>query len=225
MKITGHRGARGLAPENTIAALKKGLEHHVDSLEFDLRVTKDGTVILHHDPFVTDPDGERHIIADSTYQELKSHKKDLATFEEVLDTIGHPVPLYVEVKPDVPLKPIINIIKDRLAKGWKPEYLRLGSFSQQTLLGLDKALPDIEKIVIEKWSGVRASRRARQLGTKSIVMNQRWLWWFFIWQVARGGYKLGTYTLNDPKKAARWKRWGLYEVVTDYPDQFEDFKR
>jgi glycerophosphoryl diester phosphodiesterase len=214
-----------LAPENTIAALKKGLKHHVDSLEFDLRVTKDSVVVLHHDPFLTDPDGTRHVIADSTYKSLLRHKPDLATFDDVLDQIGHPVPLYVEVKPHLPLAPIISIINTRLDRGWKPHHMRLGSFSQETLRELHEALPDIEKIVIEKWSGVRATRRARELGTVRIVMNRRWLWWGFIRQMARHGYKLGTYTLNDTAKAKRWERWGLHSVVTDYPDRFEDFKR
>lgn len=221
MRIIGHRGARGLAPENTIASLQKGLEHHVDSLEFDLRVTKDGVVILHHDPEITDPDGNRHSIAGHDYDELKRHKKDLATFEEVLKTIGHPVMLYPEVKPGEPASPIIKIIKAHLDKGWKPEYFRLLSFDQKLLLELHEALPDIEKVVLEKWSGLRASRHARQLGTKRIIMNERWLWWGFIRQVAKSGYKLGAYTVNDPKKAARWERWGLHAVVTDYPDRFE----
>ena len=78
MEVIGHRGARGLAPENTIAALQKGLEHHVDMLELDLRVTRDDVVILHHDPDLVDPDGHKHKISDNTYKTLKEHKADLA---------------------------------------------------------------------------------------------------------------------------------------------------
>jgi len=221
MKIIGHRGARGLAPENTIASLRKALEHHVDELEFDLRVTRDSIVILHHDPFVTDSNGEKRIIADHTYKELLDHKKDLATFESVLETIGHPVPLYVEVKPDEPVKPIVKIIESYLDKGWKPEYFRLGSFSQKTLVELQAALPAIERIVIEKWSGVRAHYRARQVNTKRLSMNQKWLWWGFIRGFKHSDWELYAYTLNNPKKARRWERYGLTGIVTDYPDQFE----
>lgn len=221
MKIIGHRGARGLAPENTIASLQKALEHHVDELEFDLRVTRDGVVILHHNSYVTDPDGTRHIIEECTYEQLLKHKKDLATFEQVLDAIGRSVPLYVEVKPDEPTQPIIKIIKNYYSKGWEPQNFLLASFSQKTLLELHEALPEIEKIVIEKWSGVRASYRAKQLDTKRISMNQKWLWWGFIRSVAKSDYKLSAYTINDPTKAKRWAKHGLYGVVTDYPDLFE----
>ncbi len=221
MKIIGHRGARGLAPENTIKSFQIALKHHVDELEFDLRVTKDDIVILHHNPELTDPNGQRHVIADHTYQELLAHKPDLTTFEDFLDVIGHPVPLYVEVKPNEPTRSIVSIIKTRLKTDWEPEYFLLGSFSQRTLLELHAELPEIQKVVIEKWSGVRASYRAKQLGTKRVVMNQRWLWSGFIKAMAHSGYQLGTYTLNDPLKAKRWARYGLYGVVTDYPDRFE----
>lgn len=220
MKIIGHRGARGLAPENTIASFKKAIEHGVDGIEFDLHVTKDGIVIVHHDAELTDPNGDRHVIADCTYAELMPHKADMPTFEEVLETIGHQVILYVEVKPGVPTAPIVKIIKAYLAKGWKPEYFRILSFSQPILSELQRELPDISKIVSEKWSGVRATRKARQVGTKHILMNQKWLWWGFISMVSRGGWKLGTYTLDDPIKAKRWASYGLRVVFTDFPDRF-----
>lgn len=221
MKVIGHRGARGLAPENTIAGLRKGLEHHVDMLEFDLRVTKDDVVILHHNADLRDPAGKSLKIADHTYAELHAHKPDLPTFEEVLETIGHPVPLYMEVKRDVPVKPIAKIINKYLAKGWKKNHFLLGSKSQETLLELHTALPMIEKIVIEPWSGVRAHRRAKQVDAKIVAMNQLWLWWGFIHGFKNSDKQLYAYPLNNPVKARRWARWGLAGVITDYPDRFE----
>jgi glycerophosphoryl diester phosphodiesterase len=221
MKIIGHRGARGLAPENTIASLRKGLEHHVDSLEFDLRVTKDGVVILHHNRHLVDPNGKERLIANCSYEELRAHKPDLATFEEVLQKIGHKVPLYVEVKRKERTAPIIKILKTRLASGWQTNYFLLGSKSQKTLLELHAVLPDIEKVVIEPWSGVRAHRRANQVGAKKIAMNQLWLWWGFIRGFKNSDKQLYAYPLNDPAKARRWAHWGLAGVITDYPDRFE----
>jgi glycerophosphoryl diester phosphodiesterase len=221
MKVIGHRGARGLAPENTIEGLRKGLEHGVDELEFDLRVTKDGVVILHHDSYLTDPDGKRRRIDTHTYKQLKRHKKDLATLDEVLKQIGHPVRLYVEVKHGVRTAPVVKILKYYLGIGWKPSYFLIGSKSQKVLLAFHKALPQIEKIVIEPFSGVRAVRRARQVGARRLSMQQLWLWWGFIWMISRRGWLLYGYAINDPAKARRWERWGLAGVITDYPDKFE----
>lgn len=221
MKIIGHRGARGLAPENTLASLRKAVEHHVDEVEFDLRVTKDGVVILHHDPDIGVSRQDMLTIDQTDFAPLKKRKDDLATFEEALDALGKKTRLYIEVKPDVNIKPIAKILNAYLENDWHTDHMRLASFSQKTLLELHREFPEIDKIVLEKWSGVRASHRARQLGTKYVSMNQKWLWWGFIRSVSRSGYKLYTYTLNDPAKAERWEKHGLYGVVTDYPDLFE----
>jgi len=61
--LQGHRGTRGLAPENTLPAFARALEIGVDTLELDTNVTRDGVVIVMHDmrlnPDVArGPDGE-----------------------------------------------------------------------------------------------------------------------------------------------------------------------
>jgi glycerophosphoryl diester phosphodiesterase len=48
--LQGHRGARGLAPENTLAAFAKALAIGVTTLETDLAITRDGVVVISHDP-------------------------------------------------------------------------------------------------------------------------------------------------------------------------------
>jgi glycerophosphoryl diester phosphodiesterase len=61
--LQGHRGARGLAPENTLPAFARALSLGVDTLEFDTGIAADGTVIVAHDrhlnPDITKgPDGQ-----------------------------------------------------------------------------------------------------------------------------------------------------------------------
>ena len=48
--LQGHRGARGLAPENTLAAFRRALEIGVHTLELDLGLSRDGALIVAHDP-------------------------------------------------------------------------------------------------------------------------------------------------------------------------------
>ena len=47
--LQGHRGARGVAPENTLAGFAAALAAGVDTLELDVGVTRDGVVVVHHD--------------------------------------------------------------------------------------------------------------------------------------------------------------------------------
>jgi len=60
--VEGHRGSRGLMPENTIPAMLKAVDLGVTTLEMDAVVTKDKQVVLSHEPFFnheisTKPDG------------------------------------------------------------------------------------------------------------------------------------------------------------------------
>lgn len=63
-EVEGHRGARWVRPENTLAAFRYALEAGVDTLELDLHVTRDDVLVVTHDPFVNpalclDPGGKR----------------------------------------------------------------------------------------------------------------------------------------------------------------------
>lgn len=82
--LQGHRGARGLAPENTMAAFRKALELGVPTLEMDVVVTKDSQVVVSHDPWMSSticslPSGEpippsegrQYRIYEMTYDEVK----------------------------------------------------------------------------------------------------------------------------------------------------------
>jgi glycerophosphoryl diester phosphodiesterase len=78
--LQGHRGARGLAPENTLPAFATALTVGVDTLELDTGVTRDGVVVIIHDPrlnpdITRGPDGQwlrepGPFINASTYAEL-----------------------------------------------------------------------------------------------------------------------------------------------------------
>ena len=55
IEVHGHRGARALRPENTIPAFEYAIAHGVDVLELDMAVTKDGVVVVSHDPILHPP--------------------------------------------------------------------------------------------------------------------------------------------------------------------------
>ncbi|MEJ8801896.1 glycerophosphodiester phosphodiesterase [Pontibacter sp. H249] len=84
--LEGHRGARGLMPENTIPAMLKALELGVTTLEMDVHISKDGQVLLSHDPYFNRqhellPDGQEiskseaktHILYQLTYDKIKRY--------------------------------------------------------------------------------------------------------------------------------------------------------
>ena len=80
--LQGHRGARGLLPENTLPAFQKALELGVRTLELDVGITADSQVVVSHDPIMStticsNPDGtpvDREIrLFDLTYEEIQAY--------------------------------------------------------------------------------------------------------------------------------------------------------
>lgn len=219
MLIIGHRGAKGLAPENTTASLEAALKHKVDVIEFDVRTSKDLVPVLHHnsDIGIKGPDLD---IMKTDFKDLRAAKPDLMTLDEALRYLKNRLPVVVEIKPAANTQPIIECIRSRMRNEWDTHNIWISSFSKRVLTDIHRELPEVRLIINEQWSALRTTRRARKFGTSYITMNQRWLWPGLIRLLSRRGYKLSAYTINNPSRAEKWSKAGLYAVVTDYPDKF-----
>lgn len=68
---TGHRGAHGIAPENTLAAFDAGVRAGVDVLEFDVHRTRDGELVVIHDDTVDRTSDGQGAVAELTLAELR----------------------------------------------------------------------------------------------------------------------------------------------------------
>ena len=83
LDIQGHRGARGLLPENTIPAFIRAIDEGVTTLELDVVITKDKKVVLSHEPYMSasicsKPNGEA-----VTQEESKGFNIYEMTYDEV----------------------------------------------------------------------------------------------------------------------------------------------
>lgn len=111
--IIAHRGASAYAPENTVAAFQVALENHADALEFDVRLTADNEIIVFHDAVLehnTNGNGRVHA---ATWDKLRdvlvrsphpeTHPpQPIPHLNQVLDLVGHTVPLNIEIKSHFP---------------------------------------------------------------------------------------------------------------------------
>lgn len=108
--LQGHRGARGLAPENTLPAFRTALEIGVTTLEMDVVVTKDGRVVVSHEPWMSHticrtPDG-----AEIPESEEKQHNIYEMTAAEVTayDCGSRPHPHFPEQANEPAHKPLLR---------------------------------------------------------------------------------------------------------------------
>jgi glycerophosphoryl diester phosphodiesterase len=83
IEVQGHRGCRGLLPENSLPAFDKAIELGVHTLELDLAVSKDGIVVVSHEPYMSrticqKPDGSEIL-----FEEDRLYNLYQLTFEEI----------------------------------------------------------------------------------------------------------------------------------------------
>lgn len=108
--VQGHRGARGLQPENTIPAFTTALGFGVTTVELDLAITKDGQIVVSHEPwmaaeFCLKPDGSAfppkeelgYNIFEMTYAEVKQW-----------DCGSKPHPRFPEQEKSIAYKPLLS---------------------------------------------------------------------------------------------------------------------
>jgi glycerophosphoryl diester phosphodiesterase len=98
----GHRGAAGHAPENTLAAIQKGIALGVDFVEIDVRRTADGALVVLHDETVNRTTNGKGRVDRLSLREVKrfdaGNGEHIPTLEEVLNAVAGRVGLMVELK-------------------------------------------------------------------------------------------------------------------------------
>lgn len=148
----GHRGARGLMPENTIPAMYKAIDVGVTTIEMDAQVTKDNKVILAHDPhmnpaFALDPegkeipkkDGKKYAVYRMTYNELLKFDVGSKFFDKF--------PQQKKMKVHIPLLvDLIDSVQNYLKVNNKPQVFY--NIETKSKVGTENLLhPEPEKFV------------------------------------------------------------------------------
>lgn len=105
--IIAHRGARDIAPENTIIACNLAIESGADGLELDIRPCGTGEIVLYHDAYLNNHFGEQRRVGNVPLDHLKSlefdqvkykHNSKINTLQELFEEFKHKVPINLEAK-------------------------------------------------------------------------------------------------------------------------------
>ena len=216
MKVFGHRGAAGLATENTLESVDKALSLGVDGIEFDVHLSRDGEMPLYHDHELVTPEGAKHPIRNLFLDEIKHFRPETITLDEALSRIDGKTEALVEIKEKVDPLPICEKLATYQNQGHAVSVL---SFDYRVLRQVKEHHPDLPLVVNEEWSSLRAIWRAKRLGTYRMQLNQKWLWRGVLQSLHRRNYQVAPYTINDPGRIAKWQPY-LYGVISDRPDLF-----
>jgi len=223
-KLIGHRGAAGLALENSTASMAAALDTDVDIIEFDVHRTKDNKLVMMHDRHTGRVAREKVYVNEVTLATLRKiplkNGQRIPTLDEGLTILGSK-PLIIDVKDEGSADELLSVLSRH------PDAdVSFASFKHAELQRLHDVRPDIPVYVLEHFSPFDIIQSARNMSADGIGLN-KWLMNPLTYQLARrSGLRLYVYTLNARWLAPLFRRfYPDVDICTDHPERFSEFRR
>ena len=228
MQIMGHRGAAGLAPENTIAAIVEGVAAGADWIEFDVRRTQDGHIVLVHDRTTRRVARKRLTVRKAAVSELQSLEMKrggtIPTLEEAIEIIGTKAKVNIEIKSPDCVPQVVELIQQYVKRGYSHSHFLVSSFSPAVLRAayqLDKRVP---YGLLQIWPVRFRWLRSVKLSAVGLYHTSA-LTPFIVALAKRKGLYTYAYTVNSVEEAKQLKRLGIDGIVTNFPNKFDELKK
>ena len=169
MKVIGHRGAAGLALENTLESIKAAKEAGVDAVEFDVRLTADGHFVLCHDSSVSRVSDHEHVIKEVVTEHIDNivllNGENLPTLQQALEVAGD-TPVVIEAKGNDWAKPLADFLKKH-----KTVSASVIAFNHDELGIFAKLAPKVPVYSIERTRPFDVIQLAKQSHFTGVDMN------------------------------------------------------
>lgn len=223
MLIIGHRGAAGLAPENTLEALTAGYEAGADILEFDIRLTKDNVMVLVHDFHTLRTHHKASIINRKTYEELlklPEHLPQITRIEEVLDMYFGKVILNIELKSRSSGEQLARLLKRKYVKkaaDW--DNILISSFKVGELLRIRRLVKRANLALLHKDNPFLFVAYHRFIKFTAVGFHRLYLNPLALEIAHRAGLFTYVYTIDRPAAIKHLAEQGIGGIVTDFPNK------
>jgi glycerophosphoryl diester phosphodiesterase len=244
--IVAHRGGAALAPENTLTAFENALKLGVDQVECDVHLSKDGELVVIHDPNVsrtTDGNGQ---IGDMTLAEIKKLNaaakfsggtlrvaaQPPPTLAEVLDVVKGKAGIQIEIKVAAGNaryagieKKVVDALK---GKGMTDKAIII-SFDFPTLKDVKAIDPRLKTgaLVNAQWMMARMTKSPEQIldeviqatGADYFMPASGSVTEALVQATHAKGLKLGTWTVDATAEMKRLAGWGVDGITSNRPDE------
>jgi glycerophosphoryl diester phosphodiesterase len=244
-----HRGGGGLRPENTLAAFDHAVSIGVDALECDVHLSRDGEVVIIHDPVLDRTTDARGDVAARTAEELARvdagyHFGPAKGFPFRGQGIGIPrladllcrwpdMPVVVEIKGDRPATAVrvVDVIRSAGAE----HRVIVGGFSLRALATVRRLSPDVVTSASspESYAALRRSyfhitpqRPAFRLFQVPVrlrgkpILTRR-----FVRTARRAGLPVQVWVVDEIEEMRRLIDWGVTGIISDRPDRATEVKK
>ena len=233
-QIYAHRGARRVAPENTLPAFAAALEMGADGIELDVHLTADGQLVVIHDFNVEKPTDGRGEVERMTADEIArldagSHFSTafagtrIPRLEEVLDLVRDRCRINIEIKSnDLYARDASERVAVLIRQRDLYDQVIVSSFNPITLIKmrwLDPAIAlgvlydrEMPPFLREVWAGPPILPQAQH--PHHALIDAAYMQW-----ARQIGAQVNTWTVNEPAEARRLADLGVDTLITDVPDE------
>ena len=225
MIVTSHRGAGSLEPENTLRAMQRAIALGVDQIETDAQLTRDGYLVLMHDPTVDRTTNGTGKVADLTFAEIRQlnagHGERIPTLQEALALTRGKVVLQIELKgPGTPL-PVVQAVEAADAV----DQVILTSFKHQWLVEAQAQNPKLHTGALWGRLPTDTVQQTQQLGLHALHIWHEFIDQQLVKDAHERGLLVRAWNTDKEDDMRRLIGLGVDAIGSDRPDLLLDVCR
>ncbi len=214
--VVGHRGAAGLAPENTLPGFALAVAQGVDAVELDVRWVHDALLVIHDSTLERTTNG-RGPLTRTSLERLRELDAGggarIPLLDEVLAAVPDAVGINIEVKGKACAAPLA-----RCLAAHRQRDLLVSSFAHAELHAFHALRPEVPVApLFSRWR-TSAWNTAAALNAWSVNLAAALATPRRVAIAHQNGLRVLCYTVNDPARAQRLIRMGVDGLFTDFPD-------
>lgn len=236
--IFGHRGASADAPMNTLPAFELAAAQGADGIELDVWLSKDGQVVIIHDATVngtTDGTGRVQELTLAQLRELDAGGwfdpsfagTRIPTLDETFEAVGGRLIINVELKSESTRdNGLERAVAEKIRHFQLQRRVIVSSFNPFALRRFRRLMPDVP-IGFLYAPDVPRILRLFMLGVPHqarhphhSMIDAAYMQW-----ARRRGYRVNTWTVNDPARAAALRDLGVDAIMSDHPGKMREALR
>jgi glycerophosphoryl diester phosphodiesterase len=213
----GHRGVMGVEPENTLRSFRRAEQAGLDQIELDLHLSKDGELVVMHDPEVDRTTDGSGLVRDLTLDEIRGLDAGLGervpVFQEVLDAVRRPI--QAEIKDVAAARVLAAVLRER----GETARVSVLSFHDEALAGIRELLPAVRTVLVASELGPDIVPRAQAVGARLVSLDLTQLNLDVVRRCHDAGIAVMAWTVNSARDWALARALGLDGAATDLPEE------
>ena len=209
--IGGHRGSPLKKKENTLESFEQAIIVGADFIEFDIRSTSDGELIIHHDACA-----EGIELSESTLSSLDSISYNIPTLQETLELCQNRIMLDAEIKePGIAVKAVREILKF-----YNPDQFIVTSFYDSAIKAVKAEFSNVSTgLLFDDETEKDIGKRVRSL-KPDLLLPHYTIFFKYKEMIRKSGLKTVLWTVNDERNIRQFSENELVlGIICDNPEK------